>query len=1257
MADKIQWRRDTKARWAQFNPILMEGEVGYETDTDQYKVGNGVNDWNTLGYRGLDCVQQKGTSKTTPMSQDKTTAYLNRTGLMVVGGFGMNETSLNIDYTNKKVIWNGLGRPIFIFNRVPYGSIDPGGGAATTPYETDMVFPANIEAGQLWLLLFNVTEKKFYAYQYTMAPTSDLDENGNIVWINVGTFQQMSGGQWLWTGSMPLSINGVAHLPNQQKIAEVALNKSTAYNYALLNAAFGNGNYINIDTVEKKIHIVGSLQLNVNNSRTSYTTLNEDTHGNTDIENWTSSSNLAIIFNRSTNKVEGYPLARGAQIPLDRNAFYMIGVVYAEVSETANPTSGWNWARGSIDGPNAWMLAVNGVKKQDGIGQHGLKVLWEKGVPEKISIYVFRLPTSFIIYDDRGVDIRVNFHRTTGDTSENTFGSRSYYPEDRLIDIRDYVIPEGSAIGTYDFASAIWIVTHNSSKDYSKPPIVVSPYSRPSSGMMSNLFLPDRPGKAVMIAHWRFGNFIAGDGTTPVPFATSTSAQAKVLTSFGFYRGKDATPLLSIDSSTRKVSFSGGRMFGYTNGKLTYDFNPVAGETDWVIPGSEAETYVVHFVCFDATEKKFYMVHFAEWSAFLGARENVLLLGEGTIESDGMMNWYGCGPININGKTYAPNQPYLPDALPEAPVHAFPFMTNKRTANLFDKSKIFKGYAPQGTNWAAHSGYWASDYIPVTAGERYKRNTDSSLWVYPFDENKLPIQGLGTEGSNCAWSGPEWSALTAIPEGVAFVRVLFSPANIDVFMFGKYDADFSSYVPYMLVQVMDEYLPSEIGTANADINTFGKSEVGNLQYQEIGTTDYAQIILYGQSLSMGWEAPEVITTTPIDGNFMVGNSPLINHGNNHDGTLHSLIAVKWSSGGEQPIVGCVNSFSKLYRRFVNKSQMFIGSSAGEGGQSIEKLSKECTNVTDSDINNNLYHIEFLRLLDQTKAAADSENKTVSVPAILYMQGEHNYVGSGLGMTPGTEATKDKGTYKALLKALKENMQADVMAKYGQTEKPLFFIYEVAGSYINRRDMSINMAQVEFAMENDDVFLLNPTYGMPDYNGGHLSTNGYRWYGELIAHSLYDVFVRGASFKKPVFPMKYTVKGSQILIDFYVPVLPLVFDTWTKETIAKMGFKVFMNSTEVTINDLSIKNNRVILTCASQLSGTIEITYAGQGSSGSGNLRDSDEYRSLYTYFDDRTTSPSKRENYTPKDREGEFIYGLPHPMYNWCSNFYKLLDI
>jgi hypothetical protein len=53
MAVQIQLRRGTAAEWTAANPILAQGEMGVETDTGQFKVGNGVADWNTLGYGGL----------------------------------------------------------------------------------------------------------------------------------------------------------------------------------------------------------------------------------------------------------------------------------------------------------------------------------------------------------------------------------------------------------------------------------------------------------------------------------------------------------------------------------------------------------------------------------------------------------------------------------------------------------------------------------------------------------------------------------------------------------------------------------------------------------------------------------------------------------------------------------------------------------------------------------------------------------------------------------------------------------------------------------------------------------------------------------------------------------------------------------------------------------------------------------------------------------------------------------------------------
>jgi hypothetical protein len=50
MADLIQVRRDIAANWTSADPILAQGEIGYETDTTLLKIGDGTTVWTLLGY-------------------------------------------------------------------------------------------------------------------------------------------------------------------------------------------------------------------------------------------------------------------------------------------------------------------------------------------------------------------------------------------------------------------------------------------------------------------------------------------------------------------------------------------------------------------------------------------------------------------------------------------------------------------------------------------------------------------------------------------------------------------------------------------------------------------------------------------------------------------------------------------------------------------------------------------------------------------------------------------------------------------------------------------------------------------------------------------------------------------------------------------------------------------------------------------------------------------------------------------------------
>lgn len=68
--ERIQLRRDLSTTWADVNPILMEGEVGFEIDTKLRKIGDGVTAWNNLDYLAAEnIVQELGDSENAVVSQ------------------------------------------------------------------------------------------------------------------------------------------------------------------------------------------------------------------------------------------------------------------------------------------------------------------------------------------------------------------------------------------------------------------------------------------------------------------------------------------------------------------------------------------------------------------------------------------------------------------------------------------------------------------------------------------------------------------------------------------------------------------------------------------------------------------------------------------------------------------------------------------------------------------------------------------------------------------------------------------------------------------------------------------------------------------------------------------------------------------------------------------------------------------------------------------------------------------------------------
>ena len=442
-----------------------------------------------------------------------------------------------------------------------------------------------------------------------------------------------------------------------------------------------------------------------------------------------------------------------------------------------------------------------------------------------------------------------------------------------------------------------------------------------------------------------------------------------------------------------------------------------------------------------------------------------------------------------------------------------------------------------------------------------------------------------------------------------------------------------------------------IENSNIESIDHSTSDLGALDVQNIIPDGYNHIVFYGQSLSVGDLSYEPISTVPLNNCFMVGSSP-----RSVTGAFNPLVSVTVGNSGEQPVVGCVNALKSRTDRTYLHTAKYVGTCAGSGGKSIEILSKECTNTSSETTTDNLYTTRFVSSINQAKSNAGGDD--ISCPAIVWMQGEANQAtaaNSTLGLTknPVSYQTDDKAEYKSLLMTLKNNMQSDIMSVYGQTKRPMFYIYQTSFNYVSNGDIPITQAQYEFARENDDGVLLNPHYYVTTQQatGGHLNANGYRWYSEQVAKSIFGTLC-GNKNVLPVTPESFRVNGDTIYIDLHVPVKPIVVDTYTTQEVSNYGFKVDLNGVDILDNVSIYQSSTLMLKCNQDIGSAtgLSVMYAGSNSNGKGNIRDSSTEYSFSTYVDD-TTLDTNTPPYTPVDRNGDNYYGRRYPLFNWLSNF------
>ena len=93
MAVQIQLRRDTASNWSTANPILAQGELGIEIDTNRIKIGDGVNDWNSISYFGNDFPEWSERENNTVLFDQK----------YIIGNAAARTGNILFDFTGAKL--------------------------------------------------------------------------------------------------------------------------------------------------------------------------------------------------------------------------------------------------------------------------------------------------------------------------------------------------------------------------------------------------------------------------------------------------------------------------------------------------------------------------------------------------------------------------------------------------------------------------------------------------------------------------------------------------------------------------------------------------------------------------------------------------------------------------------------------------------------------------------------------------------------------------------------------------------------------------------------------------------------------------------------------------------------------------------------------------------------------------------------------------------------------------------------------------
>ena len=131
MASQIKFRRGTAAQWTAANPTLAAGEPGFETDTGQFKIGDGTTAWASLEYAGGASEIVEDTTPQLGGDLDLNSNDITGTGNITIAGNVSPTTDVTYDLGSSSYRWRDL--------YLSGSTIDLGGAKITTNDDTGVI--------------------------------------------------------------------------------------------------------------------------------------------------------------------------------------------------------------------------------------------------------------------------------------------------------------------------------------------------------------------------------------------------------------------------------------------------------------------------------------------------------------------------------------------------------------------------------------------------------------------------------------------------------------------------------------------------------------------------------------------------------------------------------------------------------------------------------------------------------------------------------------------------------------------------------------------------------------------------------------------------------------------------------------------------------------------------------------------------------------------------------------------------------------